>query len=287
VRIDLHTHSTASDGTSSPAALVGAAVAARLDVVALTDHDTTAGWAEATDALRTADRDLTLVPGVELSCSVSTGRGPISLHLLAYLFDPVEPQFADARRRLREARTERAAAMVAALQADGHPITEEQVGTIAAGSPIGRPHVAQALVEAGVVRDLNEAFTPEWIGPGGRYRVPRHELSAQDAVGLVQAAGGVSVFAHPYAARRGAVVRAEDIAELAGLGLGGIEAAHPDHLPDEESALRMLAGELGLFVTGSSDWHGGNREQALGARLTDQPDYEQLIAAATGQPTSA
>ena len=160
MRIDLHTHSTASDGTSSPAEVIAAAANADLDVVGLTDHDTTAGWAPATAALATVDRAITLIPGVELSCSVTTGRGPISLHLLAYLFDPAEPRFAEARRRLREARTERAAAMVAGLQADGHPVTVEQVAAIAAGSPIGRPHVAQALVESGVVRAISARPSP-------------------------------------------------------------------------------------------------------------------------------
>lgn len=281
MRIDLHTHSTASDGTLDPGELVRAAVAADLDVVALTDHDTTAGWSRACAALPAG---LTLVLGCELSCRMPTATGPISLHLLAYLFDPHEPVLAAARRRLRSARDARAEQIIDRLQGDGHPVTREQVDRLAGGGPIGRPHIAAALVELGLVRDIDEAFTPEWVGPGGRYRVPRYELDAAEAIRLVTAAGGVSVFAHPYAARRGATVGADDIATLARVGLAGIEAEHPDHYPSEAAELRRLAAELGLVVTGSSDFHGAGRPQGLGAALTEPDAYEQLISAASRSP---
>jgi predicted metal-dependent phosphoesterase TrpH len=281
LRIDLHTHSTASDGTLDPAELVRAAAGAGLDVIALTDHDTTAGWARAVDSLPAG---LTLVPGCELSCRMPTAKGPISLHLLAYLFDPDEPDLAAARRRLREARDARAEQIIEKLQADGHPVTREQVDRIAGGGPIGRPHIAAALVELGLVRDTDEAFTPDWVGPGGRYRVPRYELDAAEAIRMVSAAGGVSVFAHPYAARRGATVGPEDIAALTEAGLAGVEAEHPDHYPAEAAELRRLGAELGLIVTGSSDFHGAGRSQGLGAALTDPDAYERLIAAASRRP---
>ena len=284
MRIDLHTHSTASDGTLDPGELVRAAAGAGLDVIALTDHDTTAGWAPARAALPTG---LTLVPGCELSCRTPTAKGPISLHLLAYLFDPDESQLGDARRRLREARDARAEQIIDKLQADGHQVTREQVDRLAGGGPIGRPHIAAALVELGLVRDMDEAFTPGWVGPGGRYRVPRYELDAAEAIRLVAAAGGVSVFAHPYAARRGATVGPEDIAVLAGAGLTGVEAEHPDHFPSEAAELRRLGTELGLVVTGASDFHGAGRPQGLGAALTDPDQYERLIAAAARQPVGA
>ena len=281
MRIDLHTHSTASDGTLDPGELVRAAAEAGLDVLALTDHDTTAGWAPAAEALPAG---LTLVPGCELSCRMPTAKGPISLHLLAYLFDPDEPQLAAARRRLREARDARAEQIIEKLQADGHPVTRERVDRLAGGGPIGRPHIAAALVELGLVRDSEEAFTPDWVGPGGRYRVRRYELDAAEAVQMVTAAGGVSVFAHPYAARRGATVGPEDIATLADVGLTGVEAEHPDHYPSEADELRRLGTELGLIVTGSSDFHGAGRSQGLGAALTGPDEYERLIAAASSRP---
>lgn len=281
MRIDLHTHSTASDGTLDPGQLVRAAVEAGLDVVALTDHDTTAGW---TRAVAARPAGLTLVPGCELSCRMPTARGPISLHLLAYLFDPDEPELAAARRRLRQARDSRAEQIIDKLQADGHPVTREQVDRLAGGGPIGRPHIAAALVELDLVRDIDEAFTPDWVGPGGRYRVPRYELDAAEAIRLVSCAGGVSVFAHPYAARRGATVGADDIATLARAGLTGVEAEHPDHYPSEAADLRHLGEELGLIVTGASDFHGAGRPQALGAALTDPEAYERLIAAASRSP---
>jgi predicted metal-dependent phosphoesterase TrpH len=250
-------------------------------VVALTDHDTTAGWARAVEALPAG---LTLVLGCELSCRMPTAKGSISLHLLAYLFDPDESHLAAARRRLREARDTRAEQIIEKLQADGHPVSREQVDRLAGGGPIGRPHIAAALVELGLVRDTDEAFTPDWVGPGGRYRVPRYELDAAEAIRMVSAAGGVSVFAHPYAARRGATVGPEDIAALTEAGLTGVEAEHPDHYPAEAAELRRLGTELGLIVTGSSDFHGAGRSQGLGAALTDPDAYERLIAAASRRP---
>jgi predicted metal-dependent phosphoesterase TrpH len=216
-----------------------------------------------------------------------TARGPVSLHLLGYLFDPTEPRLAAARRDLRDARDRRAEKLVAALQADGHPVTLEQVRRLAGGGPVGRPHVAAALVESGLVADVDAAFTPEWIGPGGRYRVTRAELDAAEGVRLIAAAGGVSVFAHPYAARRGKTVGPEDIVTLREAGLHGVEAGHPDHYPQEVAALRELGAELGMIVTGSSDFHGTGRPQGLGAALTDPEAYEQLLATATGRPVVA
>jgi predicted metal-dependent phosphoesterase TrpH len=281
LRIDLHAHSTASDGTLDPSDLVHAAAQAGLDVLALTDHDTTAGWERARAALPPG---LTLVPGCELSCRMPTAQGPISLHLLAYLFDPDEPRLAAARRRLRDARDARAAQIIDKLQADGHPVTRDLVDRLAGGGPIGRPHIAAALVELRLVRDLDEAFTPAWVGPGGRYRVPRYELDAAEAIQLVAAAGGVSVFAHPYAARRGAIVGTDDIETLARAGLTGVEAEHPDHFPEEAAELRRLGHDLGLVVTGASDFHGAGRPQGLGAALTDPDAYERLVNAASGHP---
>ncbi len=273
-RIDLHTHSTASDGTDSPTALVLAAAAAGLDVVALTDHDTTAGWDEAAAARPSA---LALVRGAEISCV----RAGISLHLLAYLFDPSEPAFAAEREALRVSRVGRARQMVDLLAADGHPVTWEQVEAHAGGT-VGRPHIARVLIEAGLVGSVTDAFGDAWIGNGGRYWVAKKELDVVDAVRLVVDAGGVAVFAHPAASKRGRVVDTEVIREMAAAGLAGLEVDHVDQDADERAGLRAVAAELGLLTTGSSDYHGTHKTVRLGAHLTDPAVLDALVSRASG-----
>ncbi|MFD7640151.1 PHP domain-containing protein [Kitasatospora sp. NPDC059795] len=276
MRIDLHAHSNASDGTDSPAELVANAVAAGLDVVALTDHDTVAGYAEATAAV--AGTGLTLVPGAELSCQV----GGISMHLLAYLFDPTEPAFAAERELVRNDRFRRGRAIVERCRELGAPIDWEQVERIAGDGSVGRPHIASALVEAGVVASVSDAFTPEWLANGGRADVRKHETDPVLAVRLVRAAGGVPVFAHPGAVKRGQTVSDEVIADLAAAGLAGLEVDHTDHDDPTRARLRALAGELGLLVTGSSDYHGSRKTVRLGEHTTDPAVYEALVSQATG-----
>lgn len=273
-RIDLHAHSSASDGTSTPGELVRAAADAGLDVVALTDHDTTGGWDEAAQALPPG---LRLVRGAELSCRA----GDVSLHLLAYLFDPSDPPLTAALGRLRDSRVGRAERMVQRLVADGVPVTWGQVAGLAGGT-VGRPHVAQALVEAGLVGSVAEAFTDEWIGTGGPYWVGKEELDVLDALALVQGAGGVTVFAHPGAAARGRTVGDDVVRAMAAAGLAGLEVDHPDHTDDERDHLRRLADELGLLVTGSSDFHGSNKDVELGAHLTAADVFEELVSRASG-----
>ena len=274
--IDLHTHSTASDGTTPPARLVQEAQQAGLQVVALTDHDTTAGWAEAAGALPAG---LSLVRGCEVSCS----REGISLHLLAYLFDPLEPTFAAARQQLRDSRIGRAQRMVAMIAGDGHDVSWEQVQGLAGGT-VGRPHVAQALLAAGLVDTISAAFSPDWLGTHGRYWVGKHELDVVEAVGLVRAAGGVAVFAHPGAVKRGRTVGDDVIADMAAAGLAGLEVDHVDHDEDEKRHLRGLADELGLLTTGSSDFHGTNKTVQLGAFTTSPEAYDKIVGSATGLP---
>ncbi len=275
-RIDLHTHSTASDGTTPPEVLVREARDAGLDVLALTDHDTTGGWERAAAAL---PEGLSLVRGAEISCL----SGDISLHLLAYLFDPAEPVFAAARLELRDSRTSRAERMAQLLEADGTGVTWARVRQIAGGA-VGRPHVAQALIEQGQVTTVSEAFAPEWIGTNGRYWVDKTEVDALEAVRMVAAAGGVSVFAHPRASSRGRTVSDEVVVELAEAGLGGLEVDHVDHEPAVRDELRGLAAELGLFTTGSSDFHGTAKTVQLGTCTTDEAAYERLVTAAGGVP---
>ncbi|MEU6705294.1 PHP domain-containing protein [Streptomyces wuyuanensis] len=275
MRIDLHTHSTASDGTDTPAELVRNAAAAGLDVVALTDHDTVGGHAEAAAAL---PEGLTLVTGAELSCRTDG----VGLHMLAYLFDPREPELARERELVRDDRVPRARAMVGKLRELGVPVTWEQVSRIAGDGSVGRPHVATALVELGVVPDVSAAFTPDWLANGGRAYVEKHELDPFEAVRLVKAAGGVTVFAHPLAVKRGEVVSEDVIARLAEAGLDGIEVDHMDHDEPTRARLRGLAAELGLLLTGSSDYHGSRKTCLLGDFTTDPEVYGEIIRRATG-----
>ncbi|MFI8960988.1 PHP domain-containing protein [Streptomyces sp. NPDC053493] len=275
MRIDLHTHSTASDGTDTPAELVRNAAAAGLDVVALTDHDTSRGYAEATAAL---PEGLTLVTGAELSCRYDG----VSLHMLAYLFDPEEPALLAERELVRDDRVPRARAMVGKLQELGVPVTWEQVARIAGDGSVGRPHVAEALVELGVVPDVSGAFTLDWLADGGRAYVEKHELDPVDAIRLVKAAGGVTVFAHPLAVKRGECVPESAIARLAEAGLDGIEVDHMDHDEPTRARLRGLAKELGLLTTGSSDYHGTRKTVGLGDFTTDPEIYGEITRRATG-----
>ncbi|GAA5042223.1 PHP domain-containing protein [Nocardia callitridis] len=280
MRIDLHTHSTASDGTDTPAELVVNAAAAGLDVVAITDHDTTAGWAPAVEALPAG---LTLVRGMEMSC-IGLGEDgyPVSVHLLAYLFDPTDRSFADERERLRAERVDRLRAMAQRMAADGLPIDPEAV-LASAGPSAGRPHLARALVAAGVVSSVDAAFT-DLLAARGRYYVEKADTPLRRAVSMIAEAGGVSVLAHTKARKRGRLLAESDIRELAELGLGGLEIAHPDHSAPDREALAGLAAELGLLRTGSSDYHGANKTIELGEFTTDPAQFEELVGKATGVP---
>lgn len=261
MRIDLHTHSSVSDGTESPGELVASAAAAGLDVVALTDHDTTAGWAEASDAGRRLG--VALVPGTEVS---ALSRG-VSVHLLSYLQDPADPALAGVIAQTRDARLHRGRAIVERLSED-LPITwddvlaQQQPGTV-----VGRPHIADALVALGVVPDRTAAFA-DLLSARGRYYVPYYAPEAVEAVEAVLASGGVPVFAHPGADGRGRVVPDSAIEELAEAGLAGLEVHHRDHTPEQRARLTALADRLGLLVTGSSDYHGTGKDNVLGENTT-------------------
>lgn len=273
--IDLHTHSSASDGTDSPGDLVAAAVAAGLGVLAITDHDTTAGW-DAALAARPAG--LTIVRGAEFSCvhHVDETRR-ISLHLLGYLFDPQDPELRAERARLRVSRRDRGRRMVENMAADGVPITWEQVSGIAAGGPVGRPHIGRALVAAGVVPDVDTAFR-ELLSSRQPYYVRKIDTDVFDAVRLIRGAGGLPVFAHPRARRRGPVVGDELIDQLAEAGLVGLEVDHPDQDARDRAEVATLAADLGLITTGSSDYHGANKPTPIAACTTGREAYEALVA---------
>lgn len=273
--IDLHTHSTASDGTDAPEVLVRKAFEAGIDVLGLTDHDTVAGYEAATAAL---PPNMTLVPGAEISCRTG-GR---SVHLLAYLFDPAEPAFAAERDRIRTDRERRAREMVTRLRELGVPVEWNRVAALAAGGAVGRPHVARVMVELGVVPDVSSAFTAEWIADDGRAYVPKHALEPVRAIALVRGAGGVSVIAHPRTSDRSMNLPDELLEELAAAGLGGVEVDHPDQTEPTRRELRELARRLDLVTTGSSDYHGDNKLTRLAAETTSPEAYERLVAGATG-----
>ena len=272
MRADLHVHSSASDGTEPPAEVMRRAAQAGLDVVALTDHDTTAGHAQARGALPAS---LTLVPGMELSCLLD-GR---SLHLLAYLFDPDDPQLAAQTRRIRGDRVRRARAMVDRLAGLGVPITWDDVAAIAGSAVVGRPHIARAMVASGAIASPEQAFTLDWIADGGRAYVTRYALDPVRAIGLVRAAGGVTVIAHPRA-DRALLVADDQIAGLAAAGLAGVEVFHPDQPADVQAGLLALTRELGLIATGGSDDHGRLTGHRIGSCTTPAPAYEALTALA-------
>jgi len=279
MRIDLHTHSSVSDGTDAPAALVAVARASGLDVVALTDHDTTAGWAAA-EAAR--PKGLTLIPGMEMSCRwLPPGERPVSVHLLAYLFDPRHPGFAAERARLREERLSRAERIVDALEVGGHRVSWQQIVADRDGGVVGRPHIARALVAAGAVDSVDHAFAT-LLHHSSPFYVAKADTDVLTAIALVRAAGGVPVFAHGLATKRGRVVGDDAIAAMAAAGLLGLEVDHPDHRPDERAHLRGLAEDLGLLVTGSSDYHGDNKATAIGAEVTAPEQLEALLVAGTG-----
>ncbi|GAY13256.1 PHP domain-containing protein [Pseudonocardia sp. N23] len=279
-RIDLHSHSTASDGTDSPEELIAVAAAAGVDVLAVTDHDTTSGWERAAAVLPAGMR---LVRGAEFSCVSDDGRGGrVSVHLLGYLFDPAHPAIAAEQERLRGERVERLRGMTAKMADAGYPVDTDQVfALLPEGASAGRPHLARALVAAGVVESVDQAFA-ELLYTGSPYYVPKSDTPVRTAVEMIRDAGGVSVFAHPLARKRGRVVELSVVADLAAAGLTGVEVDHRDHAPDDRALLRGLAAETGLLTTGSSDYHGTNKTIPIGAETTDPDVFDALVARARG-----
>jgi 3',5'-nucleoside bisphosphate phosphatase len=282
VRIDLHTHSDRSDGTDKPGELVARAVAAGLDVVALTDHDTAAGWEEARAAA--TDIGVGLVPGMEISCS----HAGVGVHLLGYLLDPDYPPLAAELRRVLDGRSARLPAIIERLRALGIDICADDVEAVSGpAEATGRPHVADALVAKGVVSDRAEAFD-RYLGQGRPGYVDRYAADLVEMIAMVADAGGVSVLAHPWGRHSR---RALDVATLAALteaGLAGIEVDHQDHDATVRAELREVAATLGLLQTGSSDFHGeGKLDCPLGANTTDPEQFERLLAAAAASSSGS
>lgn len=271
MRIDLHAHSSVSDGTDSPAQLMSAAADARLDVVALADHDTTAGWGEAADAA--ARLGIVCVPAIEIS-TIWQGA---DVHLLAYWPDGGDGDLQRMLAAIRAGRRTRVPHMLAGLAAHGVVISEADVRAAAGDAvSLGRPHVADALVAAGVVATRQEAFDV-WLGDGMPGHAPKPAPALRAAIRTVRAAGGVPVLAHPWGRASREVLGGPALAELAEDGLCGVEVDHVDHSEDDRRALRALADAAGLVVTGGSDYHGtGKAGLALGAFTTDEASYDAL-----------
>jgi hypothetical protein len=272
--IDLHAHTNRSDGTFTPTELVTLASERGLDVIAVTDHDTTDGLDEAAAAGATLGVDV--VPGIELSAEYAG----TSVHVLCYWPDLEDPDLRAELQRLRDTRLRRGELMIEKLQALGLSISFERVREIAGGATIVRPHVAQAMVEAGIVATEEEAFE-RYIADGGPAHVPKHALDPVDAVGLIRRAGGVCVLAHPGMWGDQTSVPDELIERMAAAGMAGLEVEHSDHTPERRAYYADLADRLGLVPTGGSDCHGTRYDPVrLGSALTTPDRFEALRAVA-------
>jgi predicted metal-dependent phosphoesterase TrpH len=276
VRIDLHAHSNISDGTETPADVMASAARAGLDVVALTDHDSTDGWVEA--SLAAVEYGVALVPGMEVSCRTEQG---ISVHVLSYLHDPGHPGLLEEITKAKDARLTRAELMVTML-AEDYPLTwDDVIHHVAPGATLGRPHIADALVAAGVVADRTEAFA-SILTSHSRYFVQHYAPDPATAVELVCAAGGVPVFAHPVASARGRIVGERTYRDMIDAGLAGLEIEHRDNPEEGREFLRRLAAQYGLLVTGSSDYHGAGKPNILGENLTAPEVLARIEELGTG-----
>jgi 3',5'-nucleoside bisphosphate phosphatase len=272
MRIDLHTHSSVSDGTDTPAELVHKARAVGLDVVGLTDHDTFDGLDEATAE---GERlGIQVVRGMELSCS----RQGSSVHVLAYGADPSSPGLAEEMALVRDGRLGRLAGVLAKLNALGVPVSEAEVMAQVGDSPsVGRPHIADALIKAGHVQDRQEAFD-RFLADGGPAHVPRYTIELERGIDLIHQAGGLAVIAHPWGRGREHLLPPGVLQTLAhDHQLDGIEVDHQDHDAEIRRQLRLLADSLGLLPTGSSDYHGtGKLDHDLGCNTTDLEVFNEM-----------
>ena len=273
--IDLHTHSSVSDGTETPTQLMRAALAAGLSAVAITDHDSTAGWQEAFTAA--AGTGLTVIPGMELS----TNYGPASVHVLAYLFDPNNGEVVAETARIRDGRLRRAERIVERIAADYDLTWGDVLAEASDGTTLGRPHIADALVRKGHVANRSAAFESILHWRGGYYE-KYYAPSPLEGVRMIVGAGGVPVLAHPATHGRYRAMDDTVIRQLANEGLFGVEVGHRDNTEDGKRRLMKLAKKFGLEITGSSDYHGEGKPNRLAENQTDPEVLEKLVARATG-----
>ena len=267
---DLQLHSTASDGSDAPAEVIRRAAGMGFAAVALTDHDTMAGVGEAMMAASSL--------GVELipACELSTLDGDRQIDLLAYGISPADTGFGALLHQVRSGRLGRAEGMVQRLNDLGYPVSWERVREIAGGENVGRPHVARAMIEAGVVPDLKSAFTREFIADGGRCYVQRVKITPAEAIERIHASGGVAVAAHPGRTR----LSDADVEILVVAGLDGLEAYYPRHRPADVTRFERAAERHGLLLTGGSDDHGDiNEGRLLGTIRLPYVHVERLKAA--------
>ena len=273
--IDLHTHSSVSDGTETPTQLIRAAVAAGLDTVAITDHDSTAGWQEAFAAAQ--GTGLTVIPGMELS----TNYGPASVHMLAYLFDPLDAGVVSVTARIRDGRLHRAERIVDKIAADYDLTWDDVLAESSDGTTLGRPHIADALVRKGHVPSRSAAFESILHWRGGYYE-KYYAPSPLEGVRMIVAAGGVPVLAHPATYGKYRPMDDRVIRELTDEGLFGLELHHRDNTEEGKSRLAVLARKFGLEITGSSDYHGEGKPNRLAENTTHPEVLDKMIARATG-----
>jgi predicted metal-dependent phosphoesterase TrpH len=272
--IDLHTHTTVSDGTDTPAQLVNKALAQGLDTLAITDHDAIAGWSSAIRALR---GNLKLVLGAEISCLTKEG---ISVHMLGLLFDGTNLALLEALENTRDERLPRMRKMIELMRADGIDISLSDVEAVMPlGATMGRPHLADALVARKIIKTRDEAFQ-NLLNNESKYYVSHLAPTPEEAVRLIRAAGGVAVIAHPFASLRGQILQSSDFIELKAAGLNGIEVNHRDQSNEERLSLLNIASDLDLVMTGSSDYHGTGKLNSLGENVTDPAEWERLEAMA-------
>jgi predicted metal-dependent phosphoesterase TrpH len=277
LKIDLHTHSTYSDGTDKPSELINKALAAGITIIGLTDHDSISGWQEATKALRSG---ISLVPGAEISCQTTDG---ISVHILGLLFDANNTELMNTLEKTRENRHGRMEKIIARINEAGIDITMNDVlEQLSDGATLGRPHLADALVKKGVVTSRDEAFT-QMLHNNSKYYVSHYSPTPEAAIALIKAAGGVSVIAHPMASHRGRTISLETFGSLIDSGLDGIEVDHRDHSPDEKKQLISLASESNLVMTGASDYHGNGKLNSLGEYTTNPDEWERLESRANAR----
>lgn len=274
---DLHTHSTVSDGTESPRRVLEQAANAGLWGVALTDHDSTSGWAEASTAV--PETGVALIPGMELS----TREGYMSVHMLAYLIDPVDAALVDETARIRESRLSRAEDIVRRIGRDYALSWDDVLAQTAEGATIGRPHIADALVARGHAPDRSAAFA-SILHPRWGYAQPHYAPDPLTAVRLIRAAGGVPVLAHPGTRGAEQVVPPRRLRQLVDAGLFGLEVDHPENRADAKPRLRELAARFGLEITGSSDYHGTGKPNRLGECRTAPEVIAKMLAEGTGTP---
>ncbi len=275
--IDIHTHTTCSDGTDTPRELVNKAIVQGLEILGISDHDTTSGWAEATESLRGT---LKLVLGSEISCLTNDG---VSVHMLGLLFDPEHKEMQQVLEETRDGRLPRMRKMIEKMRAEGIDISIQDVElAMPAGATMGRPHLADALVAKKIVKSRDEAFV-DLLHNESRFYVSHAAPTPVEAISLIRRAGGVAVIAHPFASHRGQILNPDDFGELVAAGLNGIEVDHRDQNPDERSMLRAIAHELDLVVTGSSDYHGTGKLNSLAENHTHREQWEKLESQANAR----